>query len=200
MIARLRGTVIEKSLSYAVIDVNGIGFGCGISSNTSAALPAPGSPEEAMLYTYLQVREDSLMLFGFATQEERDAFELLIAVSGVGPKLALAVLSTFNAQELARVIAQSDEKRMSSVPGVGKKTASRLLLDLKDKFKGIAVPFAGETASIPSVSDTVQHDAEAALLSMGFSPQGCEIALAGYNGADDASAMLKFALKRLGSL
>ena len=200
MISRLRGYIVEKSLSHAVIEVNGIGFKCGISSNTSSALPPAGSSEEAVIYTLMQVREDSLSLYGFSTPEERSAFERLVNVSGVGPKLALAILSTFSVEELGSVLANGDEKRMSTVPGVGKKTASRLILELKDAFKG----FSGMLAPVAAETDVkrggASKDAQEALLSMGFSSQECEIALTGYTGVDDAAEMIRYALKRLGGL
>lgn len=201
MISFLRGTVIEKTLTQVVLDVNGIGFACGISSTTAAALPAPGSGEEVLVHTYLQVREDAMTLFGFATAQERSAFEHLIAVSGVGPKLALSVLSTFGPDALHEVVAVGDEKRMATVPGVGRKTAQRMILELRDAFKTDAIP-AG-VSQIPGFGTTplaAVEDATQALLSMGFSPQEAEVALRGYDGGtSDVEAAIKYALKRLGS-
>ena len=203
MIAFLRGTVAEKTLAMAVIDVNGVGYQCGISASTSAVLPAPGTPEECRLYTYLQVREDGVALFGFATREERAVFEHLIAISGVGPKLALSVLSSFAPDVLRDVVAAGDEKRMATVPGVGKKTASRMILELKGALKtdllggSSLLPGLGGVASEPRAAT---DEATEALLSMGFTPAECEVSLKGYDGApDDVSAAIKYALKRLGS-
>lgn len=203
MIACIRGLVLEKTLSMAVIDVHGVGYQCGISASTSALLPAPGSPEECRLYTHLQVREDGVALFGFATREERTVFEHLIAISGVGPKLALSVLSSFAPDVLRDVVAAGDEKRMATVPGVGKKTASRMILELKGALK---TDLLGSSAMLPGLGGPAETpadglgDATAALLSMGFTPAECELALKGYDGAhDDVSAAIKYALKRLGS-
>lgn len=204
MISFLRGTVAVKTLSQAIIDVNGVGFACGISSNTSAALPAPGSGEQAMLYTYLQVRDDAFALFGFASQEERTVFERLIAITGVGPKLALAVLSSFTPDALREVVATGDEKRMATVPGVGKKTASRMILELKDALKA---DLYGGSASLPgflgdaAAQAVATDEASQALLSMGFSPDEVKLSLNGYDGGpNDVEAAVKYALKRLGSI
>jgi len=202
MISFLRGLVAQKTLSSVVLDVGGVGYACGVSANTAAALPAPGSPEECRVYTHLQVREDGVALFGFATQEERAVFERLVAISGVGPKLALAVLSSFGPDALRDVVAAGDEKRMATVPGVGKKTASRMILELKDALKtdllGGSAVLPGMGAE-PAAAAGALDDATAALLSMGFTAAECELALKGYDGAPgDVSAAVKYALRRLG--
>lgn len=201
MIAFVRGTVAEKTLTEAVVDVGGVGYACGISASTSASLPAPGSAEECRLYTHLQVRDDGVALYGFATREERTVFECLIAITGVGPKLALAVLSSFSPDALREVVAAGDEKRMATVPGVGRKTASRMILELKDALK---TDLLGSSAMLPGMGAPVQgaalDEASAALLSMGFTAAECEVALKGYDGPqDDVSAAVTYALKRLGS-
>ena len=198
MIAFVRGKVVEKTLTYAVIDVSGVGYACGISSTTSQDLPAPGSDEEYRLFTYLQVREDGVSLYGFSSMEEKTTFEKLIGLPGVGPKLALSVLSSFTPQELAEVVTSGDERRMTTVPGVGKKMASRIILELKDTFSAMgAVVSTGlfETTASSSVAD-----ARSALLSLGFSPDECDLALKGYDGPDTVENMVKYALKRLGSM
>jgi len=204
VISFLKGLVAEKTLTHVVLDVRGVGYSCGVSANTSASLPAPGSPEECRVYTHLQVREDGVALFGFATQEERAVFERLVAISGVGPKLALAVLSSFSPDALRDVVAAGDEKRMATVPGVGKKTASRMILELKDALK---TDLLGSSAMLPGMGaapvagSTALDDAGAALLSMGFTAAECELALKGYDGpSNDVSAAVKHALKRLGSV
>lgn len=211
MIVQLTGTLIEVLPSHIVIDVHGVGYELGCSSTTAAALPPAGESGVTVL-TRLIVREDAQELYGFATREERALFDQLRAISGVGPKLALAVLSTFTASQLAAVVATEDAARMAQVPGVGKKKASRLLVELSDVFsknaelRGLvglsatapgALPLDGRAPAAPSV------DAEAteALLSMGFTPQECELALEGHEGAGAVTieATLAFALKRLGS-
>lgn len=203
MISQLHGIVFEASPSQVVIDVSGIGFELGISGITAAQLPALG--DEVRLYTRMQVREDACTLFGFTTAEERTMFDRLVAVSGVGPRLALAVLSTFTTSQLYSIVMAEDDKNMATVPGVGKKTAKRLILELKSVFakdKGFvpvdigAVPVA---AAASARSSSALDECREALLSMGFSPQEAELALDGYDGRDmRVEELLSSALKRLG--
>lgn len=203
MISQLHGIVLEASPSQVVIDVSGIGFELGISGITAAQLPALG--DEVRLYTRMQVREDACALFGFTTAEERTMFDRLVAVSGVGPRLALAVLSTFTTSQLYSIVMAEDDKNMATVPGVGKKTAKRLILELKSVFakdKGFvpvdigAVPVA---AAASARSSSALDECREALLSMGFSPQETELALDGYDGRDmRVEELLSSALKRLG--
>lgn len=203
MISQLHGIVLEASPSQVVIDVSGIGFELGISGITAAQLPALG--DEVRLYTRMQVREDACTLFGFTTAEERTMFDRLVAVSGVGPRLALAVLSTFTTSQLYSIVMAEDDKNMAAVPGVGKKTAKRLILELKSVFakdKGFvpvdigAVPVA---AAASARSSSALDECREALLSMGFSPQEAELALDGYDGRDmRVEELLSSALKRLG--
>lgn len=203
MISQLHGIVLEASPSQVVIDVSGIGFELGISGITAAQLPALG--DEVRLYTRMQVREDACTLFGFTTAEERTMFDRLVAVSGVGPRLALAVLSTFTTSQLYSIVMAEDDKNMATVPGVGKKTAKRLILELKSVFakdKGFvpvdigAVPVA---AAASARSSSALDECREALLSMGFSPQEVELALDGYDGRDmRVEELLSSALKRLG--
>lgn len=202
MIAQVRGSLEEASLSSVVVDVGGVGFELGISGITAASLPALG--QEVRLYTRMQVREDAWSLFGFATKEERTLFDHLVSVSGVGPKLALSVLSKFRVSELYAVVVTEDVKRMQSVPGVGKKTAQRLILELQSTFakdkslSGISAELPDQLPLAPRENGTLA-DANAALLSMGFTPQEAELALAGYDdGQATTEEMLQGALKRLG--
>ena len=199
MIAQVRGTLEEASLSSVVVDVGGVGFELGISGITAASLPALG--QEVRLYTRMQVREDAWSLFGFATKEERTLFDHLVSVSGVGPKLALSVLSKFRVSELYAVVVIEDVKR---VPGVGKKTAQRLILELQSTFakdkslSGISAELPDQLPLAPRENGALA-DANAALLSMGFTPQEAELALAGYDdGQATTEEMLQGALKRLG--
>lgn len=213
MIVQLTGTLLEATASHIVLDVNGTGFELGCSSTTAASLPPVGDPGVRVL-TRMIVREDAMELYGFATREERALFDRLRSISGVGPKLALAVLSTFSPAQLACVVASEDAGRMAQVPGVGKKKASRLLVELSDVFskdaelRGLVgleaapagtLPLAGQAkgASAPSAAD----EAAEALLSMGFTSQEAELALEGHEaaGAHTIEAVLAYALKRLGS-
>lgn len=203
MITLIRGTLVEATPSIAVVDVGGVGFELGISSTTAASLPALGG--ECRLFCRLQVREDAMTLFGFATKEERSMFDRLVAVSGVGPRLALAVLSKFTVSQLYSVVMAEDDKGMCSVPGVGKKTAQRLILELKSVFAkdhsllSADIPAVGQLPLAPAAAPSPVDDARAALLSMGFSPQETDLALSGYDGADmRVEDLLTAALKRLG--
>ena len=211
MIVQLTGTLIEVLPSHIVLDVHGVGYELGCSSTTAAALPPAGEAGVTVL-TRLIVREDAQELYGFATREERALFDQLRAISGVGPKLALAVLSTFTAAQLATVVATEDAARMAQVPGVGKKKASRLLVELSDVFSKNAElrGLVGLSATAPGAlkldgsakaSPSVDAEATEALLSMGFTPQECELALEGHEAAGAATIekTLAYALKRLGS-
>lgn len=202
MIAQLSGTLLEATPTQAVVDAGGVGFELGISGTTAAALPAPGSA--VSLYTRFRLANDAMALYGFATREERTMFDRLIAVSSVGPRMALSVLSRFTVGELYAVVMAEDAKAMATVPGVGKKTAQRLILELKGtlakdaSLAGAAVPVAGQLPLSAAGAD-VLGDARAALLSMGFSPQEAELALDGYDGQSmRVEELLGAALKRLG--
>ena len=177
----------------------------GVSSTTAAALPQVGTSGVTVL-TRLIVREDAQELYGFASREERALFDQLRAISGVGPKLALSTLSTFTPAQLATVVATQDTTRMAQVPGVGRKKASRLLVELSDVFSknvelrglvGLQDPLP-ISAAAPTVS--LESEATEALLSMGFSPQEAALALEGASeaGADTIEKALSYALRRLG--
>lgn len=195
MIASLRGTLLEKTLTGAVIEVGGIGFSVGMSANAIASLPALG--ETAHVLTYLSVREDDLSLYGFSDTSERELFTKLIGVSGVGPKVALAALSTFPADKLVEVIAAGDVKRVSTVPGVGKKTAQRIVLELKGSIEG---GLSAQDNLLDGVTGASLAEATEALLGMGFTSAEAQVALQHYEGdAADVSEVVRYALKRLGS-
>lgn len=190
-------------MSQAIVDVGGVGFEVGISGTTAASLPEAG--EEVRLYTRMRVTDDAISLFGFSSAAERSVFDRLVAVSGVGPRLALSVLSTFSTAQLYTAVMAEDVKTMSKVPGVGKKTAQRLILELKSVFAqdrglaGTAVPVAGQMPlGTPANADALE-DARAALLSMGFSPQETDLALQGLDKTEGrVEDLLGAALKRLG--
>lgn len=192
MIAFLTGRVVMKGAGHALLEVGGVGFRLNMSTGSLAALPAEG--DEVTVHTYLHVREDELSLYGFESSAERTAFESLLSVSGVGPKVALATLSALSADDLAAAISTQDVALISSVPGVGKKTAQRIILDLADKLG------AGEVG-VRAHGDVVQAasaEAREALLGMGFSAGEVASALKGAPGDADAQALLRHALQRLG--
>lgn len=206
MIVMLTGTLAEATATGIVLEVGGVGYALSVSQTTSSALPAQGS-HDVRVFVRMVVRESSIELFGFATREERLVFDRLVAITGVGPKLALAVLSTFTAPELASVVMAKDQKRMSTVPGVGKKTAGRLIMELSDVFANDvelralsqgADAQGGQTKA--KDDDAEAQDAQMALLSMGFTQQEAELALEGSatDGAVTAEQMLARALRRLG--
>lgn len=191
MIASLTGTVAAKAASFALIDVGGVGFKLAMSTTSLAALPAEG--DEVTVFTHLHVREDELSLFGFESEEERALFEQLITVSGVGPKVALSVLSSLKPDALKRALAREDVALLSSVPGIGKKTAQRLIIELKDKLD--LPDLAGGGSGPEPVAASAARDA---LLSMGFSPGEAAVALQGAPAEATAEQLLKMALKALG--
>lgn len=210
MIVQLTGTLVEVLPSRVVIDVGGVGYELGVSSTTAASLPHVGEAGVTVL-TRMIVREDAMELYGFASRDERALFDQLRAISGVGPKLALSVLSTFSPAVLAQIVTTQDASRMAQVPGVGKKKASRLLVELSDVFSknaelrglvGLSAP-DGATMPLPAsaAGSGVEQDAMEALLSMGFTSQEAELALEGHAeaGATTIEQVIAYALRRLGS-
>ncbi len=137
MITRVRGVLLDRELDHVTIEVGGVGLDITISLQTRSHLPAAGA--ECALYTYLAVREDALQLYGFRSPEERQAFLLCISVNQVGPKLAMSILSTIDAEGLAAAVRAGDHGRLRKIPGVGQKTAERLVLELKDKIDRIGL-------------------------------------------------------------
>ncbi len=192
MIAFLTGRLVEKGADHAVLDVHGVGYRMAMSTNSLSALPAEG--DEVMVHTHMHVREDDISLFGFESPGEKALFARLITVSGIGPRVALAALSSFDPDALVAAIMAEDVALVSSIPGVGKKTAQRLILELKDKL--------GASSSLPTGDGTAPQaagEAREALAAMGFSSAEAATALRGYDGSpNDAGSMLRYALKRLG--
>jgi Holliday junction DNA helicase RuvA len=167
MIAQLRGTLVDKGTSDVVVDVGGVGLRLTVSLQTLAELPPVGQAVE--LRTHLQVREDALTLYGFASERERTAFELCISVQQVGPKLAMSILSTLTPDELAQAVLAEDQARLVRIAGVGKKTAERLLLELRDKVDkaGLAAATQATPAARPAAESTV---VVSALVNLGYRP------------------------------
>lgn len=209
MIVSLTGTVVEMSSSYVVLEVGGVGYELGISATTASALPQVGT-SGVSLFARMAVRESAVDLYGFATRDERTLFDKLVGISHVGPKLALSVLSTYSPAGLATVVMSGDVVGMAHVPGVGKKTASRLIMELADVFakdpalRGLAgtrEPAPGST-SVSASGSSVDADVAEALLGMGFTTQEVNLALEGHEeaGATTVEAALGYALKRLGGM
>ena len=194
MIAFLDGTLAGKTLASAFVNVGGVGFEVGMSQAGLAKLPATG--EHVTVHTYLQVRDDGMSLFGFLSLEEKALFEKLITVSGVGPKVALAALSSYAPSQLADLIAAQDVAAVQRIPGVGKKTASRIILELKGSLdQGIGGLFADDE----QVVSKAVEGAREALLSMGFTSAEADLALKGAPEDGTESTLLQYALKKLGA-
>lgn len=194
MIAFVRGRVAAKTAAYAIVETSGIGYQLAMSNSSLAALPAQG--DEVLVWTHLQVREDGMSLFGFTSEAEKGSFEALITISGIGPKVALAVLSALSPDALASAVASEDVAALSSVSGVGKKTAQRIILELKGKLVAEGVQAPGGRGSKAGASAAEATDA---LLGMGFSAAEAAVALQAYDGPEgDAKSLLRHALKRLG--
>ncbi len=171
MIGRLRGTLLEKQPPQILLDVNGVGYDVSAPMTTFYELPATGS--EIILHTHLAVSEHSHVLYGFLRESDRLLFRTLIKVSGVGPKLALAILSGMSADEFVGCVRSGDSVALTRLPGVGKKTAERLVVEMKDRLKdwqGVAVSAEGVTQAIMPATDSVK-DAISALVSLGYKPQ-----------------------------
>ncbi len=172
MIAALRGIILEKNLTDAVLDVNGVGYRVNFSLLTLTKLPDEGQVAKVRVRTV--VREDALDLFGFLSRAEEDMFLLLTSVPHVGPKLAMNVLSGLEVAELAAAIARGEVARLTKIHGVGKKTAERLVLELKDKVK--AVGLEQRVAGAPSAPPAVKSDLISALVNLGYKPAQAELA------------------------
>jgi holliday junction DNA helicase RuvA len=195
VIARLSGTVLDLKTNGVVLDVQGVGYELAIPLGTFSALPPAG--QRAVLHVHTHVREDALQLFGFATQEEKAVFERLLSVSGIGPKVALTVLSGLPLPELVGAIVTQNARLLSTIPGVGKKLAERLGLELKEKLAGFgAGPASGTAPGKTSIAD----DAVGALENLGYkvvqAQQAVESAVRAV-GATDLNKILAAALKSL---
>ena len=173
MIAYVSGKLAEKKPTEAVIDVQGLGYAVLIPTSTYEKLPSQG--ENAKLFTYQHVREDALLLFGFATRPERTVFEIMLGVSGIGPKLALAALSAMRPAELRDKIVDGDTAFLTKIPGVGKKVAERMVVELRDKMMKVDGLGGGATLS-PDMNqrNTARADALAALEALGLSRAAAE--------------------------
>lgn len=200
MYAYFKGTIIEKNLEGIVMEVGGIGYNIMTPPGKGYELPDVG--EQALCYTYTSVREDALQLYGFARKEELTLFKQLITVSGIGPKGGLAILSELSVDEIKLAIVTGDSKTIARAPGVGKKTAERVIIDLKDKIQKEDIAVAGNFVS-GSVNTTKltpeQEEAAQALAALGYGVKeaASAVAKAAEEGATDANGLLKGALRFL---
>ena len=188
MIGRLTGVIAEKSPPQILIDVQGVGYEVDVPMSTFYNLPGLG--ERASLLTHLSIREDAHVLFGFLSAEERSTFRQLIKISGVGPKMALSLLSGLSVGELAQAVSKQETGRLVKVPGIGKKTAERLLLELKGKL--------GPDLALPvSVANDAHADILQALVALGYSDKEAGLALKSLPAEIGVSEGIKLAMKKL---
>jgi Holliday junction DNA helicase RuvA len=195
MIARLTGILAENAADHAVIDVGGVGYLVQASTRTLSVLGPAGG--QVMVFTEMQVREDAMTLFAFGSAGERDWFRLLTGVQGVGGKVALAILSTLDADELSRAVATEDKAMVTRANGVGPKLAQRIVMELKDKIGGVAL---GPAGAVPKAAGGFAADAVSALANLGFRPAEAGAAVAAAeaelgNGAT-LDALVRLALKK----
>jgi Holliday junction DNA helicase RuvA len=202
VIAFVRGIIENLSEENVVIDVNGIGYNVKISAGTAALLPGPG--EEVKLYTYTSVREDAFNLFGFLTRDELEIFKKLITVNGIGPKGGLSILSVMTADDIRFAVISGDAKMIAKAPGIGKKTAERVILDLKDKISLEDTLLHKDMASAPAALGTesenaARNEAIEALTALGYSASDALRAVKAVQLEDgmDVEDILKQALKNM---
>jgi Holliday junction DNA helicase RuvA len=203
MIAHLSGTLLAKHATSVIVDVGGVGYEVTIPVTTFYDLGETNAPVRLQIYTH--VREEALQLFGFRTLRERELFTLLISVSGIGPKSAIAMLSGMSADEIVLAIRQSNYARITSIPGVGRKTAERMVIELRDKMAALSSPAleeqfeAGGTTAAQS-EDALREDTLAALLQLGFPKPAAEKAITGamQEGGDlSVETLLRRSLRQL---
>ncbi|QFT85059.1 Holliday junction ATP-dependent DNA helicase RuvA [Halomonas sp. THAF12] len=199
MIGRLRGTLVDKQPPWLLLDVAGVGYELEASMTTLVALPGVG--EDVVLHTHLTVRDDAHLLYGFAREQERSLFRALIKVNGVGPKLALAILSGMDEDAFIRCVMDDDVKSLTRLPGVGKKTAERLIVEMRDRFPHweAEAPVDGAAPSTGGAPEPRQEplaEAEAALVSLGYKPAEAARMLAGLEEEGSTEAIIKAALAR----
>jgi Holliday junction DNA helicase RuvA len=175
MIAHLRGILLEKHPNQAIVEAGGVGYEVTIPISTYTALAAPGA--EVALRIHTQVREDAIALFGFTTVQEKALFEKLISVSGIGPSLAIKVLSGIQANDLVRIIRDGDVPMLVRVPGIGKKTAERIVLELRDKMEALGVGPASPKTAAAGIREPMEADVISALTNLGAQQGAAEIAV-----------------------
>lgn len=196
MIARLHGRLIEKHPNQAIVDCAGVGYDVTISVSTYSALAAAGTDVTLRIHTH--VREDAILLYGFAEAEEKSLFERLITVSGIGPKLAITVLSGLAAADLIRIIRAGEVQQLTRVPGIGKKTAERIVLELRDKLDFGAAPAAVKGVPSATVFSALESDAVSALTNLGCQQAAAEIAVrkaVAEHGSHDFEKLFRRALE-----
>jgi len=200
MIGKINGVLEEKSTHQALIEVNGLSYEVEVPITTSFEMPEIGS--KVQLYTHFVVREDAQLLYGFLKKQDREMFRVLIKVNGVGPKLAVAILSGLDSTSLARCVQDDDVATLVKLPGIGKKTAERLLIELRDKVKTLLLPQLDESEegglSLPMTSASIDEEAEEALIALGYKPQAAAKSIKSCKKAGQSlEELIKAALKNM---
>jgi Holliday junction DNA helicase RuvA len=193
MIAHLQGVVLVKHVEHVVIDVHGVGYQVFIPLSTYYMLPDPG--ERVTLVTTMYVREDVLRLYGFITPAEQALFELLMSVASIGPRLALNMLSSLTPSDLQYAIAGSDILKLQKIPGIGRKTAERVVLELKEKVALLDIRGAGQPATAATADEQLVEDVVSALLNLGYKRGEAEKAIQAVRAAQDGVPKLEILLK-----
>jgi Holliday junction DNA helicase RuvA len=196
MIGRLQGTVIDKQAPDLLLDVQGVGYEVLVSLSTFFAVPSIG--ESVTLHTHFVVRDDAQLLFGFSELGERTLFRHLIKVNGVGPKMALAILSGMSASEFALCVHNNDVATLMKLPGVGKKTAERLVIEMRDRVGDIEASASG-AAPVTSQQPDIAEEAESALIALGYKPQDAAkmVSRAASEDISSAEQLIRAALKSM---
>lgn len=195
MIGRITGLIVEKQPPQIVVDVNGVGYEVDVPMGTFYELPHLG--EKVTLFTHHVVREDAQLLYGFASRSERETFRQLVKISGIGAKTALAILSGMNADELALAVSGEDVARLSRVPGIGKKTAERLILELRGKLSLHGAPAAGGISPAQQAPASARGDIVNALLALGYNEKEAAAALKALPDDIAVNDGIRMALKSL---
>lgn len=198
MIGYIRGTVEELGTDHVIIDCNNVGIKIFVPSDYPYGRLNPG--DEVKLHTHMSVREDDISLFGFLTKDDLKAYEMLLTVNGVGPKAAMGLLSSMDADSLKLAIMTDDAAAISKAPGIGKKTAQKIILDLKDKFSMEDLTSVKAVTGIPAEDTGYSSDAVSALIALGYSSSEALRAVrlaSSETGSDDPEVLLKAALKKL---
>jgi Holliday junction DNA helicase RuvA len=196
MIARISGLLLCKFPTHVIVDVHGIGYRVFVPLTTFYELPETG--QQVTLNIHTHVKQDAINLFGFDTQEAKDIFQLMISVSGIGPKLAMNILSGISAGELLRAVSQGNRSRLVSIPGVGNKMAERLILELKDRFGKLSFPEDADMLGVGMTqTELMQGDALSALINLGYKRDTARVALdRAMNGAAETDTSLDIVLKK----
>lgn len=198
MIYNVKGTLTYTDPNFAVVECGGVGFKCFVSMTTLRELPSIGN--EVNLYTHMSVREDAMDLFGFYEVDELEAFKLLISVSGIGPKAAIAILSVLTPSKLSVAISSGDVRSIQAAQGVGKKTAERVVLELKDKMVGLGTSAAADIQSVQSVASSADaQEAVEVLVSLGFNQSDAATVVGAMDKSMSVDDMVRKGLRQLSS-